>query len=197
MPGHATACPHCWKTWEDSGRSPPSIFPWGRIIPERHCDGYSHRKGFLAKQLRSGGPLHLQHQNHALRHPAAGPHDCGLPFPEVLRMSEQLGHQVGIHCWDHVKWHDYLPRFTKEVTAKELMQAGSLFEQILGHKACSTAAPGWTVSPDSLAVQDSMGLSYCSDSRGTQPFYHGHEQQRFQYAADPDHPAHRRRDPRR
>ena len=128
------------------------------------------RKGFLAKQLRSGAPstYSIKTMLYGTLLPAP---KIAASFPEVLRMTEQLGHEVGIHCWDHVKWHDYLPFFSKTVTAAELKQAGDLFEQILGHRAASTAAPGWTVSPDSLEVQDSMGLSYCSDGRGTHPFY--------------------------
>jgi peptidoglycan/xylan/chitin deacetylase (PgdA/CDA1 family) len=92
-------------------------------------------------------------------------------FPEILRETEQAGHEVGIHCWDHVKWHDYLPWFPKHLTAMELGRASALFEEIMGHRATTTAAPGWTVSSDSLEVQDAMGLDYCSDGRGKQPFY--------------------------
>jgi hypothetical protein len=53
----------------------------------------------------------------------------------------------------------------------ELGRASALFEEILGHRATTTAAPGWTVSPDSLEVQDALGLSFASDVRGTTPFY--------------------------
>lgn len=53
----------------------------------------------------------------------------------------------------------------------ELGKAGSQFEAIFRRKARTTAAPGWTVSQDSLEVQDAMGLDYCSDSRGRRPFY--------------------------
>jgi peptidoglycan/xylan/chitin deacetylase (PgdA/CDA1 family) len=92
-------------------------------------------------------------------------------FPGVLRETEQQGHEVGIHCWDHVKWDDYLPWFPKHLTAMELGRASALFEEILGRRTATTAAPGWTVSPDSLEVQDALGLSYSSDGRGTAPFY--------------------------
>jgi peptidoglycan/xylan/chitin deacetylase (PgdA/CDA1 family) len=46
-----------------------------------------------------------------------------------------------------------------------------MFEGIFGSRARTTAAPGWTVSSDSLEIQDSMGLSHCSDARGTAPFF--------------------------
>lgn len=100
-------------------------------------------------------------------------------FPEVLRETERRGHELGIHSWDHVKWHDYLPWFPKHLTAMELGRASALFEEILGHRAVTTAAPGWTVSVDSLEVQDALGLDYCSDGRGTHPFYPVMEGRRF------------------
>lgn len=98
---------------------------------------------------------------------------------EVLRETERQGHELGIHSWDHVKWHDYLPWFPKHLTAMELGRASALFEEILGHRAVTTAAPGWTVSADSLEVQDALGLDYCSDGRGTHPFYPVMEGRRF------------------
>jgi len=100
-------------------------------------------------------------------------------FPDVLRETERQGHELGIHSWDHVKWHDYLPWFPKHLTAMELGRASALFEEILGHRAVTTAAPGWTVSADSLEVQDALGLNYCSDGRGTHPFYPVMEGRRF------------------
>lgn len=100
-------------------------------------------------------------------------------FPDVLRETERRGHELGIHSWDHVKWHDYLPWFPKHLTAMELGRASALFEEILGHRAVTTAAPGWTVSPDSLEVQDALGLSFCSDGRGRHPFYPVMEGRRF------------------
>jgi peptidoglycan/xylan/chitin deacetylase (PgdA/CDA1 family) len=100
-------------------------------------------------------------------------------FPEVLRETERQGHEAGIHCWDHVKWHDYLPWFPKHLTAMELGRASALYEDIFTHRAGTTAAPGWTVSPDSLEVQDAMGLQYCSDSRGSHPFYPVMDGRRF------------------
>ena len=92
-------------------------------------------------------------------------------FPDILCEAELQGHEVGIHCWDHVKWHDYLPWLPKHLTTLEIGRAFGLFEEIVGHWATTCAAPGWTVTPDSLEVQDALGLAYCSDGRGTHPFY--------------------------
>ncbi|RII29092.1 MAG: 4-deoxy-4-formamido-L-arabinose-phosphoundecaprenol deformylase [Geobacter sp.] len=128
------------------------------------------RPGFLKKQLRSGAPsaFGLRTLLSGTLIPAPV---IAAKLPDILRKTEAAGHEVGIHCWDHVKWHDYLPWFPKPVTAMELGKASALFQEVLGHRALTTAAPGWTVTADSLEVQDAMQLSYCSDCRGSHPFY--------------------------
>ncbi len=136
------------------------------------------RKGFLRKQLRSGAPsaFGLKTLLYGTLLPAPM---IAASFPEVLRRTEELGHETGIHCWDHVKWHDFLPRMAQDTVAAELCRASTLFAEILGHRAHSTAAPGWTVSSASLEIQDTMGLAFCSDARGYAPFYPVIEGRRF------------------
>ncbi|HEX9023857.1 MAG TPA: 4-deoxy-4-formamido-L-arabinose-phosphoundecaprenol deformylase [Geobacteraceae bacterium] len=136
------------------------------------------RKGFLRKQLRSGAPsaFGLKTLLYGTLLPAPM---IASSFPEILRRTEELGHETGIHCWDHVKWHDFLPRMAKDAVAAELGRASTLFAEILGHRARSTAAPGWTVSAASLEIQDTMGLAFCSDARGYAPFYPVIEGRRF------------------
>jgi peptidoglycan/xylan/chitin deacetylase (PgdA/CDA1 family) len=128
------------------------------------------RKGFLKKMLRTRAPsvYGLRTLLYGTLLPAPM---IAESFPDVLRKTEACGHGVGIHCWDHVKWHDYLPWLPKPVTLMELGRASALFEDILGHRTTTTAAPGWTVSTDSLEIQDAMNLDYCSDSRGSAPFF--------------------------
>jgi peptidoglycan/xylan/chitin deacetylase (PgdA/CDA1 family) len=136
------------------------------------------RKGFLKKMLRTRAPslYGLKTLLYGTLLPAPM---IAESFPEVLKKTEALGHGVGIHCWDHVKWHDYLPWLPKPVTLMELGRASALFEEIYGHRTSTTAAPGWTVSPDSLEIQDAMALDFCSDSRGTAPFFPVMEGRRY------------------
>jgi len=128
------------------------------------------RKGFLRKMLRTGAPAACGLKT-MLYGTLLPPPMIASSFPEILRSTEKSGHEAGIHSWDHVKWHDLLPWFPMPVTAMELGRASSTFEQIFGRRSRTTAAPGWTVSAESLEIQDAMGLDYCSDSRGSQPFY--------------------------
>lgn len=137
------------------------------------------RKGFLRKMLRTRAP-----SAYGLKTMLYGtllpPPMIASSFPEILHRTEKMGHEVGIHCWDHVKWHDYLPWLPKPVTALELGRAFSLFEEIMGRRSRTTAAPGWTVSADSLEIQDALRLSHCSDARGHAPFYPVIAGRRFQ-----------------
>ena len=135
-------------------------------------------KGFLQKALRSGAP-----SAYGIKTMLYG---VLLPGPviykkcaEIMRQSEQQGHEVGIHAWDHTNWHDFLIKNDISFVKSELGQAAKGFQQVFNRLATTTAAPGWTVSPDSLSLQDQMALSYCSDSRGRYPFYPVMNGQRF------------------
>lgn len=99
--------------------------------------------------------------------------------PEVMLEAEKAGHETGIHSWDHVKWHDYLPWLPKQAALMELGRASAAYEEIFGRRSRTTAAPGWTVTADSLEIQDAMRLSYCSDSFGVCPFYPVMEGRKF------------------
>ena len=135
-------------------------------------------KGFLQKALRSGAPSAYGIKTMLYGVLLPGPEiyqKCG----EIMRQTEQQGHEVGIHAWDHTNWHDFLLKSDLSFVKSELGQAAKGFKQVFGRLTTTTAAPGWTVSPDSLALQDQMELSYCSDCRGTVPFYPVINGQRF------------------
>lgn len=136
------------------------------------------QKGFLRHSLRTRA-LSAHGFKTMLYGTLLPPPPVASSFPEILLETEKKGHEVGIHSWDHVKWQDLLPWFPKPVTAMELGKAGSRFERIFGRRSRTTAAPGWIVTPDSLEVQDAMGLDYCSDCRGSYPFYPVIEGRRF------------------
>jgi undecaprenyl phosphate-alpha-L-ara4FN deformylase len=128
------------------------------------------RKGFLQKMLRTGAPsaYGLKTMLYGTLLPAP---QIAASFPEILRETAARGHGTGVHCWDHVLWHDYLPRMARGEVAAQLARANDLFQRIMGSPVSTTAAPGWTVSAASLELQDSLGLDFCSDGRGYAPFY--------------------------
>ena len=123
------------------------------------------RKGFISKMLRTRAPsaYGLKTLFYGTLLPAPM---IVTSAPDLLRRAVDEGHECGIHAWDHVYWQDNLPRLSRDVIREQFERAMTLFEQISGTRPECCAAPGWQVTPDSLAVQDEFGFAYCSDTRG-------------------------------
>jgi peptidoglycan/xylan/chitin deacetylase (PgdA/CDA1 family) len=89
----------------------------------------------------------------------------------VLRAVRDQGFAVGIHCWDHFAWQDYLVRWDLAKTRAEFGQAIAEFERIFGEKPRTAGTPGWQANAHSLRVYDEASLLYGSDTRGPHPFF--------------------------
>ncbi|MEQ8345127.1 MAG: polysaccharide deacetylase family protein [Sneathiellaceae bacterium] len=100
-----------------------------------------------------------------------------LPGPQiarrhagVLRHVAALGHPVGVHCWDHVRWQDKLHGMTAGQVSAEWQKAATAFAEVFGTPPLAAGSAGWQANAHSLAAYDAAGLAYASDSRGTAPF---------------------------
>lgn len=127
------------------------------------------RPGFLKKQLKSGaagayGPVTMMY---GLLLPAP---NIARSAPGVINRCVNAGHEVGLHGWDHVFWHDRMRHLGRERLAMELGQAYNLFCEITGFAPASFASPGWQVSGDALEIMEGLGLSHVSCTRGKSPF---------------------------
>ncbi len=89
----------------------------------------------------------------------------------VLRAVRDQGFAVGIHCWDHFAWQDYLASWDFAKTRAEFSQAAAEFERIFGAKPRTAGTPGWQANANSLRVYDEFKLLYGSDTRGPHPFF--------------------------
>jgi undecaprenyl phosphate-alpha-L-ara4FN deformylase len=94
----------------------------------------------------------------------------GTAFPEVARHVREEGHETGVHAWDHRQWQDRLFKFPPEKTAAELDKGFRAYEQIFREPPRTYAAPAWLSNDDSLLHEETYGLAYASDCRGTEPF---------------------------
>jgi isocitrate lyase len=90
--------------------------------------------------------------------------------PGLLNRLINEGHEVGLHGWDHVFWHDRVRHLDRESTARQLTLAAELFKKITGLAPASFAAPGWQVSADALEIMAELGISHISCTRGRSPF---------------------------
>jgi len=99
-----------------------------------------------------------------------GPH-IGRRNETVMRAVRDHGHEVGIHCYDHIRWQDGLSKMSEAEVIAELSKAEREFVRIFGEKARTAGAAGWQANAYSLAAYDAAGLLYASDARGTYPFF--------------------------
>jgi undecaprenyl phosphate-alpha-L-ara4FN deformylase len=102
-----------------------------------------------------------------------------LPGPEIARKNRELlrqitgeGHELGIHGYDHVYWHDHIKGFDRKRTEEEVERLLKVYRELIGEEARSFAAPGWMINPHILRCFQEKGLAYSSDTRkGTVLFY--------------------------
>ena len=99
-----------------------------------------------------------------------GPH-IGRRHAGLMRVVRDAGHEVGIHCYDHVRWQDGLATMTQTQVNEEFGRAHDEFKRIFGVPAHTAGAAGWQANAFSLAAYDAAGLDYASDTRGSEPFY--------------------------
>ncbi len=99
-----------------------------------------------------------------------GPH-IGRRHEALLRSVRDAGHEVGIHCYDHVRWQDGLARMSLSDVRAEFGKARQEFQRIFGVPAPTAGAAGWQANANSLEVYDEAGLEYASDVRGNSAFY--------------------------
>jgi peptidoglycan/xylan/chitin deacetylase (PgdA/CDA1 family) len=88
-----------------------------------------------------------------------------------MRQTLDAGHEVGIHCYDHVRWQDFVARKDGEWTKKEMQKARDAFTDALRVEPSTIGAAGWQLNPQVITLEEQMGFRYASDCRGTGPFF--------------------------
>jgi peptidoglycan/xylan/chitin deacetylase (PgdA/CDA1 family) len=87
-----------------------------------------------------------------------------------MRATRAAGFEVGIHCWDHVRWQDFVAERDAGWTEREMRLADERFASIFGERSKSWAAAGWQTNPYAAAYQERAGFDFASDTRGFSAF---------------------------
>ncbi|MDQ8038802.1 MAG: polysaccharide deacetylase family protein [Rickettsiella sp.] len=128
------------------------------------------RSGFLNKVARTNviGVYGLRTLLNGVLWP--GPH-IGHSCEKILREVQEVGHEVGIHCYDHIRWQDKLHVWSREEVFEEFKKACDEFQRIFLHPPLTAGAAGWQANAYSLAAYDAADLLYASDTRGVYPCF--------------------------
>ena len=127
------------------------------------------RKGFLQKVGRTSVVSHygLRTLMNGVIKP--GPH-IGRKAASVMRQVAAAGHEGGIHCYDHVKWQDFVAGKNLKWTQREMEKAMGAFKDALQMTPQTIGAAGWQINRFTIALEEQMGFRYASDVRGREPF---------------------------
>jgi len=96
--------------------------------------------------------------------------DIGRKCADIMRSVRDAGFEVGIHCFDHIKWQYQVTDKDMAWTRREMQKAVDRFTEIFGFEPKTHAAAGWQLNRHALRLMQRFGFNYTSDTRGTQPF---------------------------
>jgi undecaprenyl phosphate-alpha-L-ara4FN deformylase len=127
------------------------------------------RPGFLGKVSRTSVMEHYGIKTLLYGTLLPGP-DIGRSCADIMRAVRDAGFEVGIHCYDHIRWQDHVANEDAEWTQHEMKLAVDRFTEIFGEAPRAHAAAGWQMNRHALRLTQRLGLAYSSDTRGTHPF---------------------------
>ncbi len=127
------------------------------------------RPGFMKKVSRTSVVSHYGLKTLMYGTLLPGP-DIGRRCADILRSVRAAGFEVGVHCWDHIRWQDGVEDATPAWTENEMKRAIERFGEIFGKPPQVHGAAGWQMNAHALRLTQRLGFAYASDCRGTCPF---------------------------
>jgi peptidoglycan/xylan/chitin deacetylase (PgdA/CDA1 family) len=126
------------------------------------------RPGFFSKVQRTSVVKHYGVKTLLYGTLLPGP-DIGKRCAATLRNVRAAGFEVGIHCWDHVRWQDGVAAADADWTEKQMLYSLDRFREIFGFDAKTYGAAGWQTNRHAAWVEEQR-FEYASDVRGRTPF---------------------------
>jgi peptidoglycan/xylan/chitin deacetylase (PgdA/CDA1 family) len=127
------------------------------------------RPGFFGKVTRTSVLAHYGLRTLLYGTLLPGP-DIGRRAAEDMRRVRDAGFEVGIHCFDHTSWQDFVSRRGEAWTRRQMLLAVERFREIFGTVPAVHGAAGWQMNEAALAFEEQLGFRYASDTRGAGPF---------------------------
>lgn len=125
------------------------------------------RRNFLRKVSRTSVVAHYGIRTLLYGTLLPGP-DIGLRCASILKGVRDAGFEVGIHCWDHVRWQDFVARKDAAWTELEMRRACERFREVFQEEPRTWGAAGWQTNAHAARFEEQF--AYASDTRGRAPF---------------------------
>jgi undecaprenyl phosphate-alpha-L-ara4FN deformylase len=127
------------------------------------------RPGFFSKVSRTSVLEHYGLRTLLYGTLLPGP-DIGRRGAATMRRVRDAGFEVGIHCYDHTYWQDFVARRDAAWTRRQMLLAAQRFREVFGTEPRVHGAAGWQMNDAALALEQELGFHYASDTRGHAPF---------------------------
>ena len=92
--------------------------------------------------------------------------NIGKALAEIIQATDAVGHEVGLHAWDHHKWQKQVERMSGAQSHQEIQKGFEALTNILARQPACSAAAGWKCTEQVLLEKDTFGFRYNSDCRG-------------------------------
>jgi len=126
------------------------------------------RSGFLGKVQRTSVVRHYGVRTLLYGTLLPGP-DIGRRGGDVMRAVRDVGHETGIHCYDHIRWQDGVGDADLAWTEREMTRACDRYTDVFKAPPRTHGAAGWQMNVHALRLTQRLGFDYCSDGRGAYP----------------------------
>ena len=126
------------------------------------------RPGFFSKVARTSVVEHYGVRTLLYGTLLPGP-DIGRRCQAEMRAVRDAGFEVGVHCWDHVRWQDFVTARDAAWTEREMERALRRFREVFGDEARTWGAAGWQMNRHAAWFEE-RHFPYASDTRGSGPF---------------------------
>ena len=123
------------------------------------------RKGFAQKVARTSVLKHYGLKTLLYGVLLPGP-DIGREAGDEMRRVRDLGFEVGLHTYDHVRWQDTVAHADARWTRTDMERGIAAFERVFGVPPTSHAAAGWQINAHALELEKEHKFRYASDTRG-------------------------------
>ncbi len=127
------------------------------------------RPGFFGKVARTSVLEHYGLRTLLYGTVLPGP-DIGRRAGEQMRQARDAGFEVGVHCYDHTSWQDFLGSRDASWMRRQMVLAVERFVEVFGEPPRVHGAAGWQMNDAALALEEELGFHYASDTRGIAPF---------------------------
>jgi peptidoglycan/xylan/chitin deacetylase (PgdA/CDA1 family) len=86
--------------------------------------------------------------------------DIGRRAGDFMRSVRDAGYEVGVHCFDHTTWQDFVSRRGDAWTRDQMLRAVHRFREVFGTKPQVHGAAGWQMNEAALELEEEMGFLY-------------------------------------